>query len=289
MRTRYLWTTLFALTVVGARQAAAQQDPRLVAVVRLAQDGMGDSARAVIGRILTATAPTDSLFPEALYTSALVAATEADRRLALRRIIFEYSQSPWADDAIFLLGQLEYAGNDPAAAMRQMGRLIGDYPTSPLLPQAAFWGARAASDARQPAQACTWAELGLKSVGINVELQNLLEFQKQRCTALLAARPETTPQVAAAPADTGKPTAKPAPPKNKGPVYRVQVAAAQTQAQADRAVAAVKKAGYDAVVVKEGGYLKVRAGAFTTAAEAAAALAKIRAHTGGKPFVVHDR
>ncbi len=59
-----------------AGRLAAQSDPRLVSAVRLAQDGLSDSARAVVGRILAATAATDSLVPEVLFTAGLLAATE---------------------------------------------------------------------------------------------------------------------------------------------------------------------------------------------------------------------
>ena len=109
--------TLFAPTL-----GAAQNDPRLAAAVRLSQDGLSDSARAVAGRILAATQPTDSLYPEALYTVGLLAATEQDRRLYLRRVVVDYTQSEWADDALLHLAQLDYSSGSPDAAVRQIGR-----------------------------------------------------------------------------------------------------------------------------------------------------------------------
>ena len=69
------------LAVLPSLRLAAQTDPRLVAAVRLAQDGLSDSARAVAARILAALQPTDSLYPEALYTVGLLAGTERARRL----------------------------------------------------------------------------------------------------------------------------------------------------------------------------------------------------------------
>ena len=105
-----------ALLIVGAASAparlAAQSDPRLVAAVRLSQDGLSDSARAVAGRILAATRPSDSLYPEVLYTMGLLAATEQDRRLYLRRVVVDYAQSVWADDALLHLGQLDYTAGE---------------------------------------------------------------------------------------------------------------------------------------------------------------------------------
>ena len=52
-----------------------QTDPRLVSAVRAAQEGRGDSARAAVDRLLAATPPTDTLYPQILYTQAMVAGT----------------------------------------------------------------------------------------------------------------------------------------------------------------------------------------------------------------------
>ena len=51
---------LILLLAASAGTLTAQTDPQLVAAVRLAQEGQGDSARALAGRILAATAPTDT-------------------------------------------------------------------------------------------------------------------------------------------------------------------------------------------------------------------------------------
>ena len=112
---------------------AAQSDPQLLAVVRLVQEGQGDSARAMAGRILAATPPTDPKYAEVLYTVARVAASTDDRRLHLQRIAIEYSRSDWADDALLQLAQLAYAARDPAGVVDHIQRLLADYPLSWLL------------------------------------------------------------------------------------------------------------------------------------------------------------
>lgn len=294
---------LLAPAVQLKSRLAAQNDPRLVAAVRLAQDGLSDSARAVAGRILVATQPTDSLYPEVLYTLGVLAATEQDRRLYLRRVVVDFGQSPWADDALLSLGQLDYAGGNPAGTVRQMDQLLQDYPGSPLAAIAAFWGARAAGDRRDAATACRMAEQGLGTVGGDIELKNQLEFQKQRCQSLAAiiaesVRVAVADSAARARADSiaraararGKPS-QPAP--NRPAVqpssrhgFFVQVSAVKTQAAANEEIARIKRAGFSAVVAKEAGYLKVRAGAFKTRTEAQAAAADIKTRLGGRPFVV---
>ncbi len=264
--------------------AAAQTDPRLVAVVRLAQDGQADSARGIIRRTLETTPPSDSLYPEVLFTSGMVAATEYDRRISLRRVIVEYSTSDWADDALLLMGQVEYANGNPGASLAQFTRLLADYPASPLAAVAAFWGARAAGDLNNGAEACRIADLGLAAPTEDIEVKNQLQYQRQRCAALVVKAPEPV-------VDTTKtvvPEPRPAPASiTKG--FRVQVIAAPTEAKATATIERVKGIGYEAVIVREGGFFKVRAGPFATRAEAQTAMAKIRTRLGGQPFVVADK
>jgi rare lipoprotein A len=68
--------------------------------------------------------------------------------------------------------------------------------------------------------------------------------------------------------------------------YRVQVAAVATPGAADDAADAAEKLGYPAVIVRERGLYKVRAGTFATREEAQAAVKRIKSSMGGSPFVV---
>jgi sporulation related protein len=286
---RVLRSAFLCLTAaLPLRPSAAQSDPRLVAAVRLAQDGMSDSARAVAGRILAALQPADSLYAEALYTVGLLAATERNRRLELRRVVVDYPQSAWADDALLQLAQLDYVAGNPAAAVIEIDQLLRDYPGSPISATAAFWGARAAGDRHDAATACRMAEAGLATVGSDVELRNQLEFQKQRCQGLVAIGVESTRTDSVTKARADSIARSKAGMNRRVPAggFYVQVSAVLTQAAAAAESARVKGAGYTPLVLKEGGYLKIRAGRFTTRAEAEAALAQIRTRLGGRPFLV---
>ncbi len=298
---------LAALGTGFGTPGAAQSDGRLVAVVKLAQDGLTDSARAVVKRLLANTAATDSTYAEILYTSGLVAATDQERRVALRRVILEFGQSLWADDALLLLAQVEYANGSPGATVQQISRLLSDYPTTPIRAVGAFWGARAAADMSDGATACRFADAGLSAPNDDVELRNQLQFQKQRCTALLAMRTDSS-KAAETQADSGKaahptqtvtppapPPPAPPPPSptkpTRGPTkgFRVQIIAAPTQAAADQTAGALRQAGYEAAIVKEGAFFKVRTQAYSTRTEAQAVLTKIKARLGGQPFIVADK
>ncbi len=298
---RATWVGWLCLTaVLPHRHTAAQTDPRLVTAVRLAQDGMSDSARAVVARLLASLQPTDSLYPEAVYTSGLLAATERARRLELRRVVVEYPQSAWADDALLQLAQLDYAAGNPGATVTQIDQMLRDYPDSPLSATAAFWGARAAADRHDPASACRMAQAGLQTVGGDVELRNQLEFQKNRCEGLAtmladSAKAAVADSVARARADSlarakpgRRPVARPSAAPPLRPAYYVQISAVPSRAAAAADSVRARRAGYSAVVMKEGAYLKIRV-PFSSRGDAEAALPQVKAKLGGHPFLVRVR
>jgi hypothetical protein len=262
----------------GYARADAQQDPRLAEAVRLAREGLADSARAVSARLLGATPALDPLYPEILYTIAIVASSEQDRRLYLRRVMIEYSTSPWADNAIFEMAQLEYATGNTEATVRLVDRLLTDFPGSDLAGEAAFWGARAAFERNDRTRACAWVATGIVSAGNDIELRNRLEFLNLRCQGPAAATPPATPAPAVPP-----PAARPP----AGPGWYVQVAAISDRASIDRTVATLRQMGYETRVLPGPGALqRVLAGRYTTRALAQAEVARIRGRFGGQPFVV---
>jgi hypothetical protein len=297
LRHRLLTAGLAGLLLAPAG-AASQTTQRFVSIVRLAQDGLVDSARAEMRRVLAEFPASDSLYPEALYTSAIVAASHGERRTALRRVIVEHSQSSWADDATLLMAQLEYADGNPAATVQQITRLIDDYPLSPLRMVGAFWGARAANDLRDGARGCRWADIGLAVPTSDVEIKAQLGFQKQRCQGLIAqqaepARPggrDTTParQPTPAPVPARVPATPPAPARPDRGVF-VQVAALDSEAAAEPVADRARRMNYPVVVVKEGQWYKVRVGPFGNRTDANAALRRVRETLGGQPFIVTVR
>jgi cell division septation protein DedD len=179
---RGLAATVLALALsVVASSASAQSDPRLVDAVRAAQEGRGDSARTIVDRLLAATPPTDTLYPQILYTQAMVAGTAGDMRRLLQRVTVEYGTSSWADDALLRLVQMDYATRNFDGAARNLERLKLDFPATPLLPQAAYWAGRTYFDANNPTAACRWLADGMAQARNDVEVQNQLGYLYQRC------------------------------------------------------------------------------------------------------------
>jgi len=292
---------LFALLLAGASAAAAQTDPRLVAAVRSAQEGQGDSARSAVDRLLAATAPTDSLYPEILYTQAMVANSAADMRRHLQRVVVEHPTSSWVDDALLRLVQMDYATRSFDNAARNLERLRLDYPLTPLFAQAAYWGGRTYFDLKDTTRACRWLAEGVARAESDLELQRQLGFLYQRCDVRVAAgdsgaagqpgggAADTTPKPQAAQPDSAAtPKAAAQPPAARPTRFRIQVAAVATPGAADDAAGKAEGLGFSAVIVRERGLYKVRAGGFATRQEAQAAVPKLKAGIGGSPFVVAE-
>src|SRR4051794_15860013 len=304
---RRLLIFLSVLPVTPILPLLGQTDPRLVEVIRDAQEGDSDSARIKVQQLLTATAPSDTLYPQIVYTQAMVANDAADMRRQLQRVAVEYSSSSWADDALLRLVQLDYAGANLDGAARNLERIRLDYPDSPLIPQAAYWAARTYFDKKKPDRACRWIADGLKDPSANLELQNQLRYLNQRCRQFAAApapaqadTQATTPTPVdsqpttagatsdttlspALPSDTAQPppsASTPRQPANTPPTtgttgathHRIEITAVGNKATAESVAGKLKSRGFDPITVQEAGLFKVRIGDYRTKAEAAAAL-----------------
>ena len=193
--------------------------------------------------------------------------------------------SPWADDALLRLAQIDFAANDQSGAVRSLEAIRQDYPGSPLLPTAALWAGRAYFQLGDSRAACEWLGEGLASVGNDIELENRLGFYHRRCG------PGIVPSPDSALPDGGAPAQAPAAGRGEaatGPVFRVQVLATRSRQTADDFLPRVTPLGYPTEVVAEGEWFKVRVGQFTDRAHAEAAVERIKRQVGGSPFVVRE-
>jgi cell division septation protein DedD len=321
--------TVVALLVLGAvQQVRAQTDPRLIAVVQAAQEGQGDSARATVSRLLAATPPTDTLYPQILYTQAMVASTAGEMQRELQRITVEYATSDWADDALLRLVQMDYATRNFAGAARNLERLKVDFPASSLMAQAAYWAGRTYFDSNQPQLACRWLADGMAQAKTDVELQNQLGYLYQRCdmggdsTALAsgsrdstradstrrdrtradtassglagadsgARRPSATESTpsSTAGANPPVPSGSGASTRSNKTVYRVQIAAIASRKAADAAARKARPLGLTVITLQQNGLYKVRVGEYSTREAAQTAASSLKAKLGGSPFVVSE-
>jgi len=272
--------TLLAAVALLAARLPAQSDPRLLGAVQLYQAGRQDSARAVVRKLLQTLPPTDSVYPQALYTAGLLAADPQTVQTNLQRVVIEYGQSPWADDALLRLAQFYWAQGDPASAVQAVERLRRDYPASPLEARADVIAAQAYFNLKDEPSGCARLRDALAKAGVDVEFKNQLAFYLPRCPAI--ASPVVTGT------GTGTPTDSATAPLVTNS-YAVQVLAVKSATQVDDMLTRLKVMGFDARVVRDtSGFFKVRVGHYTTRDEAVRAQARLKTRVGGQPFVVEE-
>lgn len=172
------------MLLAATSPAAAQTDPRLVQAVAVAQDGNRDSATALVRAVREGAAAGSPLYAEALYTTSILATNPDTMRRMLQQVIVEQSLSPWADDALLRLAQLDYASGNLPAAMRDLERLRTDFPNSDVFADASFWAARTYFDARQERPGCEWVGMGLARAGDTPStVRDQLQVFARRCSA----------------------------------------------------------------------------------------------------------
>jgi hypothetical protein len=289
------WT--LAVLAASAVHVEAQTDPRLADIVRAAQEGQSDSARAAVQRMLDATPPTDTLYPQILYTQAMVAGSAGEMRHLLQRVTVEYSTSDWADDALLRLVQMDYATRNFDGAARNLEKLKLDFPASSLMAQAAYWAGRTYFDNNNPQAACRWLADGMAKAQSDIELQRQLGYLYQRCDlrpdsgAMARGPADSAPRDSAArDSASAPPSAAPAPAATKPArtVYRVQVAAVGSRQAADDAAKKVRPLGLTVTTVHQGSLYKVRVGEYPTREAAQNAASSLKAKLGGSPFVISE-
>lgn len=263
-------------TAVATAPLAAQQDSSLIGVVRLATEGQGDSARALIRDIQAETAETDSSYPEILYTAGLVASDPDSATSYFTVVGIEYSRSAWADRALLRLAQLAFAAGNPRVANRRANRILGDYPFSEIRGEAGYWAARSQVALGDLGQACTLFDQARTDAGDDIELANRIDFYMQRCVA-------RDPSVGLDSATVDS--------TDSGPErFSVQVAALRSAGTIDQVMRSLRSAGFEARVAARGtdGLLRIKVGDFSTRNEAQQVASDIKRQIGGEPFVVTD-
>ena len=270
---------LLAAGMLLAARLPAQTDARLLGAVQLYQAGRQDSARAVVRQLLQTLPPTDSVYPQALYTAGLLAADPQTVQTNLQRVVIEYGQSPWADDALLRLAQFYWAQGDPASAVQSVERLRRDYPNSPVEPRADLIAAQAYFNLKDEPSGCARLRDALAGAGADVEFKNQLAFYLPRCPAVVP--PAVTTGGAGAPDSAAPPAAATS--------FAVQVLAVKSATQVDDMLTRLKVMGFDARVVRDtSGFFKVRVGHYATRDEATRVQARLKTRVGGQPFVVEE-
>jgi hypothetical protein len=269
---------VLAWLLCTAAPLAAQEDSTLSVAARLATEGQGDSARALVRARLRQMSPADSLYPQMLFAAGVVADEADSATLYFRQVSIEHSRSAWADRALLRLAQLSFAAGDYASARRSAERILMDYPLSEVLAHASFWVGRSQIELGNPVEGCQRLVTAEAGAADDVELANRARYHLQRCGAVLAAGDST--------ADS---TAQPETQRAQT-VFAVQLAAVQSAAAADELMRALYADGYEPHVVRGAdGLFKVRVGRYADRGSAQRLVGELRRKFGGSPFVVEEQ
>jgi cell division septation protein DedD len=211
---------------------------------RLVSEGNGATGRALVDSLLSAASEGTPPYGDALFWRGALAETAADAERDYRRVIVEYPLSPYADDALLSLAELEQARGDRAAAYQHLQRFVREHPASAARARAGLAAARLAFEQHDAVRGCAMIADARTSAGTSdVELRNQIEYYGAHCSAT-ATPTSTAPSVttagatrtASARSATGQPTrtttsASPTPSRSEGAAASTPIPPATSVAQ----------------------------------------------------------
>ena len=288
MNGRYLLTLLVvaaasaleasAQAAVAAADTTATTDSVFLRIQRLAANGQGDAARALVQQEFDAAPTGSSRYVQALYWRAVVAATAADAERDLRTLVVDYPLSPWSVEALMRLAQLEMTRGDMDKALAHLDRVLAEHPTDPARPRASFWEARVMFEQGRVPDACRRLAVASSDASpTDVELRDQIEFWMTRCTGV----DTTLASIPAGHGDSTRPARAPAAaPATAAPAKRefcVQVGAYDSRPAAEKFALTLRDRGYDSRVHGNIPPYRVRIGRYATRAQADSAAQKLNA------------
>lgn len=176
---------------------------------RLVSEGDGATGRALVDSLLRAASEGTPAYGDALFWRGALAETASDAERDYRRVIVEYPLSPYADDALLSLAELEQARGDRAAAYQHLQRFVREHPMGPARARAGLAAARLAFEQRDVARGCAMiADARLSAGSTDVELRNQIDYHGARCPAATATATVPPAPSAASPTvrSSGSPT-----------------------------------------------------------------------------------
>lgn len=212
-----LLTLAAVVSLAGSSHAqsapAARQLPATDSIFkrarRLVSDGDGAAGRAVVDSMLRAAEEGTARYGDALFWRGALAETAADAERDYRRVIVEYPLSPYADDALLSLAELEQARGDRSAAYQHLQRFVREHPPGPARARAGLAAARLAFEQRDVPRGCSMIADARSSVGTSdVELRNQIDYHGSRCATTTASAPSVTPPPPASTTSTARPSTR---------------------------------------------------------------------------------
>lgn len=275
-------------STVAAAQTTPAVERTTVRARAMLDAGDGSSARALLDSLVGAVPAGSADLAEALYWRAVFAERVNDAEKDWKKLVVEVPLSSRAPDALVRLGELDMLRGHPADARVYFTRLLRDFPAGEYRTKGLIWLARSYFDERNAGSGCSALDslrgMDLPDGELRLQSSELL----RRCATPSAnnvvpqsaspgssssTAPSTSPNTSPNTSPSAPPRAPSAPGAGR---YSVQLAAYDTRAEADAAVARFAKRAIDARVDGERKPFRVRVGYHTTRAAAAAALATLK-------------
>ncbi len=170
----------FVSLAATAQSTAPPGDSAFIRAQRLAAAGQGGQGRAIVAQRLAAAPPGSARYAEALYWRAALAITAADAERDLRSVVVEFPLSPWTDDALMRLAQLELARGDKPSALLHLERIALEHAASATHARASYTAARLLLDMNELARGCAKlsdadANAGASDAGLRDQIAKLRE------------------------------------------------------------------------------------------------------------------
>jgi cell division septation protein DedD len=312
---RALLAALVFVLAPPVRAQGSAADSIVDHVRRLASDGNAAGARTFVDSVLGAAKEGSPPYVDALFARASIAESAEAARKDYLRIAVDFSVSPRAEDSLLRLAQMEIARGDRASAKQYLDRLALEHPDGPSRAQGAYWLGRVLLDDGALPRACaSLAEARVRVAPADVELSNQITYYSRPCAAVKhaadSARADSVDRVMkaaradsiaradsvvkaaaaaakaeaaakkkakAAPKQTAeKPAAPKTPPSDtKGAGWSAQVAAYDTQEDAERLAKKLTDRGYEARITDEKPF-RVRIGRYARRADAIDLVSKLK-------------
>ena len=245
----------------------------------LVESGKGSAARTLLDSLVNASTNEPGDLADALYWRAVLGDRAADAERDWKRMVMDVPLSPRVPTALLRLGELEMVRGHPAGARAYLERLLRDYNFAEERPKALLWVVRSYFDERDVARACRTL-MALREADVpDGELRLQATELRSRCGSEVARPVAGKPERKSDAKGVAKvdSTAGVTVRSNKGAVrYGVQIAAYDTEAQAESAVKRMNKRGLAAHVDGDTKPYRVRVGRYETRNEAESELARLR-------------
>lgn len=139
--TRRVWALALILSALGVSSAAAQEGASLTEVEALIARGDISEARETLENWWTARYSSSSRTERqrGIWLRGKLTVDPSMAELDFRRLVQEFPGGPYSDDALFRLGLAADLRGDLRAAQASFESLIGDYSSSPRVPEARAW------------------------------------------------------------------------------------------------------------------------------------------------------